>query len=140
MNNSLTIRRDNYEGVTNTFHYPLCLIYEGCKIEFDDIYISNMDSLCNQIQDMERTRKGSVTLDGGSRFRLLIKVNLHGGFDMEFRIKKFEPFFPGSLIMTGYFIINGENVAQFASSFKTLVKDGEKLIIERGNPADPRSA
>ncbi|HMK55463.1 MAG TPA: hypothetical protein VK448_02370 [Dissulfurispiraceae bacterium] len=129
MKNSIIIRREVYEGITDIPHYPISLIYEGHHIDIEDIYITGMESLYGQIEEMERSRKGLITLDGGYRFKLNINANVQGGFDLKFHIEQHKPSFPGDLIMTGYFHINGENVAQFTQSFKTLVHDGIEMTI-----------
>ncbi|HHJ40559.1 MAG: hypothetical protein AXA67_10200 [Methylothermaceae bacteria B42] len=73
MKNTLRINREYWPEVTDTPHFIVKLNYEGCKIEFDDIYFDKMDEIISQLEILNKKRTGSVELQGGFRFNTVIE-------------------------------------------------------------------
>jgi hypothetical protein len=129
--NSLTIRSEIYEGVTDFPHFPIEIVYENCRVQFEDIYIDGPDlaQLPEQLKSLEESRKGEVKLDGGRRCSITLSCNDNGHLQVSFRAEP-EPF-PGHLILEGMFKIHGEFTAETIGQFIALVTEGETLRINQ---------
>lgn len=127
--NCLIMIRETYEGVTTIPHFPTQIDYEGCHVEFEDLYFDNLDTLNERLVQLENTRRGTVVLDGGSRFGLTIAAENRGGIAISFRAHPVS--FPGTLILEGRFVIDGEHAAQSLKAFRDLIVTGKLLRIEQ---------
>lgn len=133
--NRLTITSSVYAGVTELPHFPVVIDYEGCHLEIEDIYFDNIEILSEQLERLEKTRKGEIIFDGGSRFGLQAIANVHGGITICFRAAPVN--FPGKLILEGCFQIDGEHAAQTVRELRRLFSKGEPLAIEQ--PRKPKA-
>ncbi len=125
--NHLIMTRKVYEGVTTMPHFPTSIDYEGCHVEFEDIYFNQPEILLERINQLEKTRKGTIFLDGGSRFQLTIEADVHGGISISFRASPITN--PGTLILGGSFVFDGEHAAPIIKKFNDLFGKGEELHI-----------
>ena len=131
----LVITRQVYEGVTVIPHFPTSIRYQECFVEFDDIYLEHLAELPSQLSTLERTRKGSVLFDGGSRFRMTVRADSHGGIDLSFHAEPIN--FPGTLILKGSFHIDGEHAAQTIQGLTNLIVDGREFTIHQQQASMP---
>jgi len=127
--NSLVIVSEVYEGVTPTPHFPTTIDYEGCHVEFDDIYYDQLETIPDQLRKLEKSRKGIVIIDGGQRFGITVKTDLHGGVVISFRACPTS--FPGKLVLEGSFQFDGEHTAQTIENMVSLLIAGQTLRIEQ---------
>lgn len=128
MTNKLSIRREYWPEVTDTPHFIVNLIYEGCNITHDDIYFNDINELIILMEALERDRKGVVNLQGGYRFNAIIESTLTGGMKFHF-IAKSSSEFPGKLILEGCFSISGEAASEFLTGLIGLLKNGQEFVI-----------
>lgn len=131
----LTIKKDVYEGVTESPHFPVVIDYEGCHVEIEDLYFGNIRTLSDSILNWERLRTGEVHLDAGSRFSATLSLNSHGALVIRFRAEPTP--FPGRLFLEGSFIIDGEYTGQYLMKFVKLINEGETLNIEQRHEGGP---
>jgi len=129
MKNELNIIREYWPEVTSIPHFIVEILYEGCKIIYDDIYFDNVDKIVPKLEALEKTRKGSVNLDGGNRFIAKLEATTTGGITINFQTESFPPIFPGELKLKGYFSIDGEYTSKVLGDLSKLFKDGKKFHI-----------
>jgi hypothetical protein len=127
MKNEIIIKRDFYQDVTNSPHFITKVSYEGCYIEHDDIYFSDLGLIEHELVTFEKTRKNSITIDGGQRFRLTIIPTSNGGMKLKCNSEKSN--LPGQISLEGIFNMDGEYVNEFIRNFRALIKDGRDLNI-----------
>lgn len=125
--NSLTIRSEVYEGVTDIPHFPIEIFYEDCHLEFEDIYFDDLGELPEQLKFLAESRKGEVNLDGGHRCRFTLSCNAHGGLLVSFRAEPIP--FPGQLILKGTYTVDGEYTEEIIARFIKLISEGNTLNI-----------
>ncbi len=129
MKNKLNIKREYWPEVTSTPHFIVEIMYEGCNIIYDDIYFDNLDQIVPDLEVLEKTRKGSVNLDGGNRFIATLEATTTGGITINFQTESFPPLFPGELKLKGYFSIDGEYTSKVLGDLGKLFKDGKNSYI-----------
>ena len=124
---ALNIKREYWPEVTNAPHFIVELRYEGCNINYDDIYFDNLNNIINKLEALEKSRKGRVTLDGGHRFAATLEAAVTGGITIYFQAESFPPTFPGKLKLKGYFAVEGEYTSKIIKDLIKLFKDGKEF-------------
>jgi hypothetical protein len=128
VNSYIKINREVDKEITNIPRFIVDVSYEGCRIEYDDIYFDNLDELWQKIEKLEKSRKGKVTLDGGTRFRLNLCATKQGGIKIEVTAEKFN--LPGRISLEGILDVEGEFVSRLIGLFKALLLEGRQLEIK----------
>lgn len=128
MRKSLEIRRAFWPEVTDVPHFIVRLNYEGCSIEYDDIYFQALDEVVVRLEEMLESRKGAVALQGGFRFDAVVESTATGGIRFGFTAKSSDDF-PGRLHLEGDFSIDGEHASAFLQSLIDLFRSGKELIL-----------
>lgn len=132
--NRLRITSSVYEGVTDLPHFSVTIDYERCHVEIEDIYFDDLEILSNHLDNLERTRKGEIVIDGGTRFGLKAVGNCHGGIEICFHAEPAN--FPGRLILEGYFQFDGEHAAERIRQLRKLFSEGKALDIKQPSAAN----
>ena len=128
MRNTLSIRKEYWPEVTDTPHFVIKLQYEGCKIEFDDIYFDKLEDILVQIEMLDKERKGIVELNGGFRFNAVIEPKETGSLQFNFSVES-SGGFHGKLHLEGVFLIAGEDSCLFIRSLIDLFRYGKHFVI-----------
>ena len=128
MKNRLSIKREYWPEVTDTPHFVVNLIYEGCNVSYDDIYFDDINEAIALLESLERDRKGVVYLQGGCRFSAIIAVSATGAIQFNFITESLAEF-PGKRRIEGCFSISGEDVSVFLKSLVDLFTNGKEFII-----------
>jgi hypothetical protein len=134
---SITIKREIYEDVTDTPHFPIKVSFAGHEISFDDIYFDRLREIPAALRALEATRKGKVVLDGGFRVKICLEALSTGGISVSFRTEQSEGFFPGRCVLEGSIGIDGERVAEVIRSLERLFSDGIPVIIQQTRCSEP---
>lgn len=128
MINTLSIKRGYWPEVTDTPHFVVKLQYQGCQIEFDDIYFDKINEVVVQLETLYEERKGIVELHGGFRFNAVVEAKERGALQFRFSTES-SGGFPGRLRLEGFFLIDGENSALFIRSLIDLFRGGKEFVI-----------
>ena len=127
--NQLIMTSAVYEGVTAEPHFPTTIDFEGCHLEFEDIYFNRPQEIAERFLQLANSRKGFVECDGGSRFGLSVKTDVHGGVTISFRASPLT--FTGKLFIEGSFVFDGEHAEPELWKFCELFSKGVKLVIRQ---------
>jgi hypothetical protein len=128
MKNSLCIKYEKWPEVTETPHYIVEIKYEGLSYFHSDIYFDDVNKIISKLKSLENNRKGTIELDGGFRFKLIIEARTRGGCIVSFRYASDEAF-PGKLMLDGRFTIEGEYTASLVDMLIKLFTDGKEFVI-----------
>ena len=110
-------------------HFDIELVYEGCRINLQEIYFSQQDELAVQLRHMLRDRTGKVMLDGGFQFVLMVEMQATGRVMLRFRTESGIEF-PGKRIVEGLFEVEGEYADSLLRSLVNLIDKGRVFILE----------
>ena len=128
MKNSLRIKREQWPDVTDTPHFIVTLNYQGYAYSCDDIYFDDLHNTILKLQTLAQERKGSVELDGGFRFKLLIASTSSGSLELTFKVESGAEF-PGQLRLEGHFPVDGENTGHVIEALVKLFRDGKEFAL-----------
>jgi hypothetical protein len=129
MENRLRIKRETWPEVTEIPHFVVELIYEDHSYMCDDIYFGDLNDLILQLKALKKKRKGTVEIDGGFRFKVVIKTTSSGGISLNFKVES-DSGFPGKMILEGSFPVEGENTEDILMALIKLLREGKEFIIK----------
>ncbi|WP_457668563.1 hypothetical protein [Thiolapillus sp.] len=125
----IAIRSEVWPELTSRPHFDVELAYEGCRVNYDEIYFTAEKEIAGQLRDMRRSRKGKVILDGGFQFVLTVEMQLTGGVKLCFRTESGIEF-PGKRILEGFFEVEGEYADELLRGLLNLIDEGRDFVLE----------